>query len=395
MRITAVARVFPNRLEPLEGPFNRQQFRALGAHAGEPVRVLHAVPHLPFASLFGRPARAALLAGLPDEDVVDGMPVTTLRHGYVPRFGLPVALPLFERALRGHESALRRADVILGSWAFPDGCASVRVAHRLGKACVVKVHGSDVNVVAAHPTAARAIARDLARAEAVVVMAKSLARSLEALGVPGDRLALVPNGIDRARFFPRDLREVRQVRGEDADLPVALFVGRLEPQKGLGDLLDAWPLVRALHPRAALHLVGAGPLEARARATAGVEVLGAQPHDAIPALMHGASVFVLPSWAEGMPNVVLEALACGRPVVASRVGGIPDAVCSNRAGTLVPPKDPSALAEAIASRLGAPFDPREVARFGPPSWDESGRMLFEVLEAARTAHGGAHRAASS
>jgi glycosyltransferase involved in cell wall biosynthesis len=386
VRIAAIARVFPNRLEPLEGPFNRQQFRALGVHAGEPVHVLHAVPHLPFAALLGRPARAALLARLPDEDVIDGMPITTLRHGYVPRVGLPVALSLFEHALRGHEGILRRADVVLGSWAFPDGCASVRVAHRLGKACVVKVHGSDVNVVASHPAAARAIARDLARAEAVVVMAKSLGRSLEALGVPGDRIALVPNGIDRARFFPRDPAEARAAEGADPSAPIALFIGRLEPQKGLGDLLDAWPLVRAAHPRAVLRLVGAGPLEARARATEGVEVLGTRPHEAIPAELHRASLFVLPSWAEGMPNVVLEALACGRPVVASSVGGIPDALYTDRAGTCVSPMDPRALAAAIAARLAATFDAPEIARFGPPSWGESGRMLFDVLEAARATH---------
>lgn len=383
MRIVAVARVFPNRLEPLEGPFNRQQFRALGAHAGEPVHVLHAVPHLPFARALGRPARPALLASLPDEDVIDGMPVTTLRHGYLPRVGLPVALPLFELALRRHREQLARADVVLGSWAFPDGCATVRAAHALGKPCVVKVHGSDVNVVAKHAVAARAIARDLARAEAIVVMAKSLGRSLEALGVPGDRIAFVPNGIDGTRFFPASVVAARAGTELAASAPVALFIGRLEPQKGLGDLLDAWPLVRARVPGAALRLVGAGPLEARARATEGVAVLGTKPHDAIPGELHLANVFVLPSWAEGMPNVVLEALACGRPVVGSAVGGIPDALVHETAGTVVPPKDPQRLAEALVQRLTTPSDAEAVSAFGPPSWDESGRLLCEVLDRAR------------
>jgi teichuronic acid biosynthesis glycosyltransferase TuaC len=388
VRIVAIARVFPNRLEPLEGPFNRQQFGALGSHAGEPVHVLHAVPHLPFAARLGRPARAALLASLPDHDVIDGMPVTTLRHGYVPRVGLPVALPLFEHALRRHANLLASADVVLGSWAFPDGCAAVRVAHAMGKPCVVKMHGSDVNVVAKHPVAARAIARDLARAEAIVVMAKSLGRSLEALGVPADRIAFVPNGIDGARFFPRPVDEARKGTPLVSSAPIALFIGRLEPQKGLGDLLDAWPLVRAQVPGATLRLVGAGPLEARARATEGVEVLGAKPHGEIPRELHLANVFVLPSWAEGMPNVVLEALACGRPVVGSAVGGIPDALTSETAGTVVPPRDAASLAEALARRLRATSDPEAVARFGPPSWDASARSLFEVLERARATRPG-------
>lgn len=383
VRIVAVARVFPNRLEPLEGPFNRQQFAALGVHAGEPVRVLHAVPHLPFAALLGRPARAALLAALPDEDVVDGMPVTTLRHGYVPRVGFRVALPLFERALLRHRDVLASADVVLGSWAFPDGCAAVRVAHGLGKSCVVKMHGSDVNVVAMHPVAARAIGRDLARAEAVVVMAKSLGRSLEALGVPRDRIAFVPNGIDGSRFFPCEIAAARHESSLGATSPIALFIGRLEPQKGVGDLLEAWPHVRGEIPEATLRLVGTGPLEARARATAGVEVLGAKPHADIPRELHLANVFVLPSWAEGMPNVVLEALACGRPVVGSAVGGIPDALASEDAGTVVPPHDPRSLANALIDRLRRASSPTNVARFGPPTWTASAEALFEVVERAR------------
>lgn len=341
------------------------------------------MPHLPFAKLLGRPARVAKLASLPDHDVIDGMPVTTLRHGYLPRVGLPVAMPLFTRALDKHAELLARADVVLGSWAFPDGCATVRAAHALGKACVVKVHGSDVNVVAQHPVAARAIGTWLARAEGVVVMAKSLGSSLEALGVPSERIVFVPNGIDHARFFPRGVSEARAEAGLAVTAPVALFIGRLEPQKGLGDLLEAWPSVRARVPGATLRLVGVGPLEARARATEGVEVLGARAHAEIPREMHLANVFVLPSWAEGMPNVVLEALACGRPVVGSAVGGIPDAITGEVAGTVVPARDPRALAEALAARLLAASDPAAVASFGPPSWSESGKRLLAVLEGAR------------
>ncbi len=383
VRIVAIARVFPNRLEPLEGPFNRQQFQALGAHAGVPVHVLHAVPAFPFAALTGKPARAALLASLPDTDVVDGMPVTTMRHGYVPRIGLPVALPLFEHALGRHEARLREADAILGSWAFPDGCAAVRVAKRLKKPCVVKMHGSDVNVVAKHPVAARAIREHLAHADAVVVMAKSLGRALEDLGVPRSRIALVPNGIDGARFFPRSLDDVRAAEGTGAAGPVVLFIGRLEPQKGLGDLLDAWPRVRQAIPKAILRLVGVGPLDARAANTAGVEVLGARKHEAIASELHRASLFVLPSWAEGMPNVVLEALACGRPVVGTNVGGIPDALASDVAGSVVAARDPRALADAVVARLERGFEPREIAAFGPPSWGESGRVLCELIASVR------------
>jgi glycosyltransferase involved in cell wall biosynthesis len=238
-------------------------------------------------------------------------------------------------------------------------------------------------VVAKHPVAARAIREHLAHADAVVVMAKSLGRALEDLGVPRSRIALVPNGIDGARFFPRSLDDVRAAEGTGAAGPVVLFIGRLEPQKGLGDLLDAWPRVRQAIPKAILRLVGVGPLDARAANTAGVEVLGARKHEAIASELHRASLFVLPSWAEGMPNVVLEALACGRPVVGTNVGGIPDALASDVAGSVVAARDPRALADAVVARLERGFEPREIAAFGPPSWGESGRVLCELIASVR------------
>ena len=102
-------------------------------------------------------------------------------------------------------------------------------------------------------------------------------------------------------------------------------------------------------------------------------------------------VLALPSWAEGTPNVVLEAIAAARPVVATRVGGIPDVIENERTGILVPVRDPDALREALRSALSRDWDEATLLAAAPPSWDESAGRLLDLLGRAagrRSAIGG-------
>jgi teichuronic acid biosynthesis glycosyltransferase TuaC len=139
-----------------------------------------------------------------------------------------------------------------------------------------------------------------------------------------------------------------------------------------------------------LVLVGDGSLRARCQQAAAADprilVAGGRPLDQVGRWMAAADVVTLPSWREGTPNVVLEALASGRPVVATRVGGIPDVVerpgLDGLLGELIPPRDAGALVAALARVLDRDHDPAAIAAGGPISWDESARQLHAVLEAA-------------
>jgi teichuronic acid biosynthesis glycosyltransferase TuaC len=107
--------------------------------------------------------------------------------------------------------------------------------------------------------------------------------------------------------------------------------------------------------------------------------LGAQAHEAIPTFLAACDLLSLPSWNEGMPNVILEALACGRPVVASNVGGIPEVVKGDL-GALVPPRDPQALGDALVRTLAIPHDAARIsAALERPDWDGSARLLHSSL----------------
>ncbi len=392
MRVVVVTKIFPSSLEPDSAPFNRQQIAAL-ARTCE-VEVLAAIPHFPLAAITGVPARAARLAALPPGERVHGVDVTYVRQLYLPRVGLPIAVPLYRASLSAHREVLRRADVVLATWAYPDGCAAVIEARALGKPCVVKVHGTDVNDVLHRPLVRHIAGLVLPEADAVVAVSRPLASELEDLGVHRERIHLVRNGIDASLFGAADRAKARRALGLPRDERVLLFVGRLEERKGIFDLLEAFERVRR-RVDARLVLVGDGVATARVRAAAsrgGIRVVGARPHAEIGQWLTASDLLVLPSWMEGTPNVVLEALSCGRPVVATRVGGIPDVVSDDRAGILVPPRDPAALADAIVSALHQEWDENAVRACGPRTWTESAAALREVLESVRASRAPARSA---
>jgi glycosyltransferase involved in cell wall biosynthesis len=195
---------------------------------------------------------------------------------------------------------------------------------------------------------------------------------------------VVPNGIDRARFCPRDRVEARQALGLATAGEVVLYIGNVERHKGSLDLVRAFGILKG-RKSVSFVVVGDGAAMGECRALAselGVDVsfVGGKPHDEIPRWMAACDVFVLPSWNEGTPNVVLEALACGRRVVATRVGGTPDVITSDALGVLVPPKDPAALAVAIEGALSQDYDADSVsAALAAPDWPESARRLHRSL----------------
>lgn len=223
----------------------------------------------------------------------------------------------------------------------------------------------------------------LARAAAVITLTQRLAGLLVAEGLAAERLHVIPSGVVPALFtadagdpFPQLPR------------PRVTFVGRLHPEKGLGVLLRAAAALRT--PGAHVLIVGDGPQRAaleRAVSRRGladrVSLVGAVPHDDVPAVLAHADVVVLPSLSEELGSVLLEVMQAGRPVVASRVGGIPEAVADGVTGLLVPPGDPAALAGAVdrllADRPAAAAMGRAAReRAGAYDWSQLARRVLDV-----------------
>ncbi|TCV97615.1 glycosyltransferase involved in cell wall biosynthesis [Luteibacter rhizovicinus] len=382
MKILVLTNLFPTPWDPLRGAFNRQQFALLGQR--HEVDVLTAVDF------------RERMAGRRGDVDVPGLRTGHFVFVYPPRIGRSLhALCWFASLMWQHGRRLRAGhyDALLVSWAYPDGAAAGWVARRLGIPYVVKVHGSDLNVQAEHALRRVQIRSALRGAGAVVAVSRALGEKAIALGCSPDRVHVVYNGIDNALFSPGSRSDARERVGLPASVPVVLYVGNLKASKGCIDLINAFPAVLAIHPDARLVFVGAGPcrdaLLARAGAlgcTANVELRGAFPHHALGDWFRAATVLCLPSHNEGVPNVVLEAMACGTPVVATRVGGIPEVV-PDYAGTLVPVNDVAALGHALNEALGHRFDyPRIAAHASMFRWDDNvdalERILHDVAAAA-------------
>ncbi len=185
--------------------------------------------------------------------------------------------------------------------------------------------------------------------------------SIEVAGLNPDRLTVIPNGVDQARFEGAQPLPRAQL-GVSEDAPLTLFVGRLVPQKGIEELLRAARVVSARRPFWRLLIAGDGPLRDRLAAlsrdepalAAAVRWLG--PRDDVPRLLRSADILVLPSLWEGMPNVVLEAMAAGLPVLGTQVEGTEELVVPGQTGWLVPPGDSEALAAALLEAIDNPTD---------------------------------------
>lgn len=386
LRVLAITKIFPNAAEPLSAPFNRQQFAALASRCD--LEVMGTIPWFPGAGLFSRWSSAGKLAAVPRTETIDGISVSHPRTLFVPRLAHVTWGPLYAASIAPALARHRgKIDVVLGSWAYPDGFAAVIAARLLGVPCVVKLHGSDINLIAKLPGPRRLLAWALPRATRVVAVSRALADEVCALGVARDRVAIVMNGVDAELFHPRDRAAARAELGLPAG-PLALYVGNLKEEKGVLDLAAAWRTVSATLPGATLVVVGGGPARAALDAAVAplgdrVRLVGPQPLAAIPTWMAACDLLVLPSHAEGTPNVVLEALASGRRVVATHVGGIPDLVTSAELGSLVPAHDPTALAGALLAALTEPYLPETVAALGARGgWEASAAALYEVLAAA-------------
>ena len=382
MRVLAITKIFPNALEPLSAPFNRQQFAALAAHCE--LEVLATIPWFPGAGLLSRWSSAGKLAAVPRAETIAGISVRHPRTLFVPRLAHAAWGPLYAASIAPALARYRgKVDVVLGSWAYPDGFAAIIAAQLLGVPAVVKLHGSDINQLAKLPGPRRMLQWALPRAAHIVAVSKALAGEVCELGVAPDRVTVVMNGVDSSLFYPRDRAAARRELGLPGHAKIALYVGNLKPEKGVAELARAWPTVARHLPDAELVVVGGGPLADDVKQQAGdrARMNGPQPLDRVPLWMAACDVLVLPSHSEGTPNVALEALASGRRIVATAVGGTPDLITSATLGALVPPKDIDALADALVIALRGSYDPAAVAELGARGgWAASAAALHAVLE---------------
>jgi glycosyltransferase involved in cell wall biosynthesis len=368
MKITVVTSYFPNSARPYGGNSAFHTLRFLKPHAH--IEVIS--PHERY------PRLKWLVPGRYETIDLTWQPpefkTTYFEYPAIPVLTRPFNGPVCARILLPYVRA-SRPEVILNYWLYPDGFAAVRAGRALGLPVIVGAIGSDIRRLN-DPITVRMVRQTMSGADAVITVSEELRRRAIELGVPAGKVTTILNGCDTAFFHPGERDVARRELGCGPRSEILLYAGNLFAAKGLGELMQAFIGLAESRPRARLVIVGQGPYGetlARRAAAAGLQdrvtLPGRRDAAGVAAWMRAADLVCLPSYSEGCPNVIVEALACGRPVVATAVGGIPELV-DEACGILVPPRDAVRLREALHQALSKTWDLAAIARTHTRSWEE-------------------------
>ena len=364
IRTLLLSTLYPSSVRPGHGIFVETRLRELLKDGRVATKVVAPVPWFPSAN--PRFGDYASWARTPAREQRNGIDVLHPRFLAVPKVGMTVApFALAASALSSARQLLAEGfefDLIDAHYFYPDGVAAAMVARALGKPLVITARGSDVNLIARHAVPRRMMLWAARQSAACVGVSQALVNVMRDLGMPSDRLHMLRNGVDLHRFQALAQNQARQQIGHQGQ-PLLLSVGNLIPLKGHDLCIDALALLLPRYPHARLIIAGTGPdgdKLARHAAHRGVpdkvHLVGAVPNTELAVWYSAADCLLLPSSREGWPNVLLEAMACGTPVVASNVGGIPEIVSNPRLGRLLPQRNAAALAASILAVMGAQLD---------------------------------------
>lgn len=374
-RLLFISNLFPDTHENYRGQDNAEVLRRLVAR-GWQVRAVAPRPVL-WPRLAGH--RWANRTARPDEAAMQ--PCYPL-YRYLPKIGGLANHLLLRHALRRVLPKIAESfspEVALCSWAFPDTVAAAPLLRAAGVPFCGLVQGTDVHGYLASPRRRRLIVEALGGAHGVICRSGDLGRRLAGAGVARDRLHTIYNGVDTGLFRPGDQAAARAAVGMEGPGPWLLYIGNFYPVKNPELAVAALARLR-MQPEfsnARLALIGGGPQIETVREAAGrlgiaeaLHFIGRLPSAQVAEYLRAADVLVIPSRNEGLPNVLLESLASGCPVVSTRVGGIAEVLKEPHFGRLVPSGDAAAMTAALAGLLADPPARRTIAAHGATfTWD--------------------------
>jgi len=391
VKVLLFSTLYPSTVRPIHGIFVETRLRELLKTGEVQAKVVAPVPWFPAqAKRFGTYAK---FAATPRVEQRNGVEVHHPRYFLLPKVGMnmaPYAMAL--GALRTIRRLQRQGfdfDLIDAHYYYPDGVAASLLAKWLGKPFVVTARGSDLNLISQYAFPRRLILQAAGQAAASIGVCQALMDRLAELGADRSRLKVLRNGVDLERFVPEDRGAAREHLGLAKEGRYLLMVGNLVELKGHHIAIEAL----AHLPGVTLLIAGAGPDKAALKALTSrigvaerVHWAGVVPQGELKWWYSAADALALCSSREGWPNVLLEAMACGTPVLSTNVSGTPDMVNTPAAGVLMERRDAQTLAKAWAHLL-AYLPSREATRAHAEtfSWDATTqgqlRLFRRVVDA--------------
>lgn len=387
IRTLLFSTLYPSSIRPGHGIFVETRLRQLLGSGKVETRVVAPVPWFPFKNkAFGE---YALHAAVPKNEIRNGIQISHPRYLLLPKIGMNSApASLARTGLLAAQQLISEGfdfDLIDAHYFYPDGVAATLIGKALGKPVVITARGTDINLIPQFQKPREMILEAARDADVVITVSGALKKSLVEIGAEEKKITVLRNGVDLELFSPFDRNLARNKIAVDGY--VIASVGNLIPEKGHDLVIKALPELSD----ATLLIAGKGPYQRELEALATslnvadrVRFLGSVSQTILCILYSAADCLVLASVREGWPNVLLEAMACGTPAIASNVGGVPEIISKAEAGRILSARTEQAVLASIRElRANPPC--REVTRayaeqFGWQSITDSQLRLFQALK---------------
>ena len=383
MQILTFSSLYPNNVDPSHGIFVERRLRELTSRTDIRSTVISPVPWFPFqAKIFGD---YAAMAAIPKSDRRYGIDILYPRFPLIPRIGMNTAAKFMSMACkRSVRGCLRERGVQLidAHYFYPDGVAASLLARELDLPYCITARGSDINLIAKYAAPRRQMLQAAHGASALVTVSEALAEAMQGMGMPSEKIHVLRNGVDLDFFSPGRGRQ--QGSHASSSCPTFLSIGALKKAKG-HDIAIRFVSQLA---EARLVIIGRGPEEATLRHLADqlgvgrrVVFTGTLDPEALRQWYRDADAVILMSEREGMPNVILESLACGTPVLATSVGGVPEILTDSSCGQMVSDRNADALSDAWQDLSLRGIDSEKIQRFASRlSWKDTIDKLHDLMK---------------
>lgn len=376
MRVLSFTSLFPNAARPVLGIFVYQRLAHLAKRNANLVQVVAPIPYSPSwltGSRWGRTAQ------VPVEEKVGNLSTYHPRYVLLPRVSMPLHGWLMYAGTRRLVARLHKRmhfDCIDAHYIYPDGYAAILLGKELNLPVFVSARGTDINQFPLFATIRPLIKRTLREATGIIAVSQALKDAMVGLGAPAEKVQVIGNGVDLDRFAMLDRADARKKLGLPAERRALISVAALVTHKGQSGLISAFGQIADQYPELDLYLVGEGPmrpdLEKLIHASGldgRVLLVGSKPNEELKFWYNAAELSCLVSSREGWPNVLLESMACGTPVLATSVGGVSEIVTSSNFGVVVE-QGLSSIKRGMELALKKQWDRKALAEYAQSrTWD--------------------------
>lgn len=385
MNVLSISHLFPNKVKPNFGIFVKE--RVLNVSKIIDNIVIAPKPYFPFLYLTNQYRRYDQIGF---KEKIDNMTIYHPKFFYLPKILKFIDFYLYYLSLNSIVSRIikeKDIEMIDCHWGYPDGIASLFWAKKFNLKIILTVRGNESLCFFERSIRKKICEKKLSQFDHIISVSNELKmKMINHYGIPEHKITVISNGININNFYRIEKKQAQQYCKLDSNKKYILCLSRLSHEKGIDSLLLAFSKMKSTD--VVLLIVGDGPMKLKLKNLSNslgindrVRFVGTILNTEVYKWYNASDVYCLPSLWEGCPNTIIESLACGIPVVASNVGGIPDLIPSSDYGFLVEPKDTIALSYYLDKALEVKWDHEKIVKFGTRStWDNVSEKVISVYE---------------